>query len=70
VPFLVVHGDADKFFPVRHAEALYAAAKEPRRLWIEPGLGHAEAAAGVDLVRRIGRWVTEESVELAKAAER
>jgi fermentation-respiration switch protein FrsA (DUF1100 family) len=64
VPLLIVHGDADRYFPVSHAEALYAAAKEPRRLWIVPGFGHAEAGAGVDLVRRIGRWVTEESVEL------
>ena len=38
VPLLVVHGDADKYFPVGHAEALYAAAGEPRELWIEPGL--------------------------------
>ena len=57
VPLLVVHGDADKYFPLGHAEALYAAAGDPRELWIEPGFGHAEAAAGVDLVGRIGRWV-------------
>jgi pimeloyl-ACP methyl ester carboxylesterase len=57
VPLLVVHGDADRFFPVAHAKALYAAAGEPRELWIEPGLGHAEAAAGIALLRRIGRWV-------------
>ncbi len=59
VPLLVVHGDADKFFPVGHAEALYAAAGEPRNLWIEPGFGHAEAAAGPELIARIGRWVTQ-----------
>jgi pimeloyl-ACP methyl ester carboxylesterase len=58
VPLLVVHGDADRFFPVGHAEALYAAAKDPRQLWIEPGFGHAEAAAGVELIGRIARWVT------------
>jgi pimeloyl-ACP methyl ester carboxylesterase len=62
VPLLVVHGDADKYFPLGHAEALYAAAGEPRELWIEPGFGHAEAAAareasGRELVGRIGRWV-------------
>ena len=70
VPLLVVHGDADRFFPLGHAEALYAAAKEPRSLWIEAGFGHAEAAADVRLVRRIGRWVTEESPELAKGTNR
>lgn len=62
VPLLVVHGDADKFFPLGHAEALYAAAGEPRELWVEPGFGHAEAAAareaaGLEMVGRIGRWV-------------
>jgi hypothetical protein len=58
----VVHGDADRYFPVGHAEALYAAAKEPRELWVEPGFGHAEAAAareeaGREMVGRIGQWV-------------
>lgn len=62
VPLLVVHGDADKYFPLGHAEALYGAAGEPRELWIEPGFGHAEAAAareaaGLEMVRRIGQWV-------------
>jgi pimeloyl-ACP methyl ester carboxylesterase len=57
VPLLVVHGDADKFFPVAHAHALYDAAEEPRQLWIERGFGHAEASAGIDLVTRIGKWV-------------
>ncbi|NUP47034.1 MAG: alpha/beta fold hydrolase [Catenulispora sp.] len=57
VPLLVVHGDADKYFPLGHAEALYAAAGEPRELWIEAGFGHAEVAIGADLVGRIGRWV-------------
>lgn len=37
IPLLVVHGDADKLFPVEHAYALYAAAGEPKQLWIEPG---------------------------------
>jgi fermentation-respiration switch protein FrsA (DUF1100 family) len=62
VPLLVVHGDADKYFPLGHAQALYAAAGEPRELWVEPGFGHAEAAAareeaGREMVGRIGRWV-------------
>lgn len=61
VPLLVVHGDADKYFPAAHAEALYAASGEPRQLWMEPGFGHAEASAGVELIGRIGRWVTGEA---------
>jgi len=58
VPLLVVHGDADHFFPVSHAEALYDAAGDPKELWIEPGYGHAETAADAALVARIGGWIT------------
>ncbi|MEU0571601.1 alpha/beta fold hydrolase [Nonomuraea sp. NPDC005983] len=57
-PLLIVHGDADSFFPVEHAHQLYAGAREPRQLWIEPGYGHAESAATPELIRRIGKWIT------------
>ncbi|RZS90779.1 alpha/beta hydrolase family protein [Motilibacter rhizosphaerae] len=56
-PLLVVHGDRDRYFPLDHAEALYAAAGDPRELWVEHGYGHAEGAASPELVERIGRWV-------------
>ncbi len=56
-PLLIVHGDADTYFPVEHAESLYAAAAQPKELWIEPGFGHAENAASADLLRRIGTWL-------------
>jgi pimeloyl-ACP methyl ester carboxylesterase len=56
VPLLVVHGDRDAYFPLEHAEALHAAAAEPKELWVEQGYGHAEAAADPDLVRRIAGW--------------
>jgi pimeloyl-ACP methyl ester carboxylesterase len=55
-PLLIVHGDADPYFPVEHGEALYAAALEPKELWVEHGMGHAEAAAGAGLVDRIAAW--------------
>ncbi len=56
-PLLVVHGDADTFFPLDHAHQLHSAAREPKELWVEPGYGHAESAARPDLVRRIGKWI-------------
>jgi pimeloyl-ACP methyl ester carboxylesterase len=56
-PLLVVHGDADGLFPVEHAHALYAAAGQPKELWIEPGFGHAESAATPALLGRIGDWL-------------
>jgi pimeloyl-ACP methyl ester carboxylesterase len=59
VPLLIVHGDVDGYFPVDHAEQLYAAAREPKELWIESGFGHAESAASPALLERIGGWVRE-----------
>ena len=59
IPLLVVHGDADPFFPVVHAEALYARAREPKELWIRPALGHAEGAVDGVLLADIASWVGE-----------
>ncbi len=57
VPLLIVHGDKDHYFPPEHARQLYMAAKEPKELWLMPGMGHAEASCGQGLTDRIGRWV-------------
>lgn len=43
LPLLLVHGTADHYFGVEHAEALAAAAPHAR-LHVEPGMGHAEDA--------------------------
>jgi len=59
-PLLVVHGDADNWFPPEHATRLYEAAREPKELWLLRGFGHAESGAvahGEDLVRRISGWL-------------
>ncbi|MDP9397011.1 MAG: alpha/beta fold hydrolase [Actinomycetota bacterium] len=56
VPLLVVHGDRDVWFPLEHAQALYAAAREPKELWVEPGFGHSASDAAPELVDRIGTW--------------
>lgn len=55
-PLLLVHGDADRYFPMAHIEAL-AAAAPTAVVWIEPHMGHAEVATTADLVERIGDWV-------------
>src|SRR5437588_458491 len=57
VPLLIVHGDKDLYFPPEHARQLYMAARDPKELWLIPGMGHAEAACGQELTDRIGRWV-------------
>jgi pimeloyl-ACP methyl ester carboxylesterase len=59
IPFLVVHGDQDEYFPVEHAHQLYDAAHEPKELWVVPGFGHAESGASNSLVDRIGDWVQQ-----------
>jgi pimeloyl-ACP methyl ester carboxylesterase len=55
-PLLVVHGDADRFFPLEHARWLVEAARGPVELWVEPGFGHAEAAVTPQLLRRVAAW--------------
>jgi pimeloyl-ACP methyl ester carboxylesterase len=59
IPLLLVHGDADHYFPVEHPEALFAAANEPKELWLVEGFGHAESAATPELLDRLGRHLTE-----------
>jgi pimeloyl-ACP methyl ester carboxylesterase len=54
---LLVHGSDDHYFPVRHAQALAAAAPAATS-WIEPGMGHAETSTAPELVDRIAEWVT------------
>ena len=54
IPLLLVHGDRDHYFPVEHPEALYAAAAEPKELWLVEGFGHAENAASPELLEHIG----------------
>ena len=53
---LLVHGDSDRYFPVEHAQWLARAAGPTAELWVEPGMGHAEAAATPALLHRIARW--------------
>ncbi|WP_436738069.1 alpha/beta hydrolase [Streptomyces sp. BBFR102] len=54
-PLLLVHGDRDPYFPLDHPRALAAAAPHAD-LWLEPGMGHAENAAGEPLLTRIADW--------------
>jgi pimeloyl-ACP methyl ester carboxylesterase len=58
IPLLIIHGDADPFVPAGHARGLFEAAHGPKELWIEKGMGHAEANISPHLVSRIGQWIT------------
>ena len=67
VPVLIVHGDNDHYFPPEHARQLYLAAREPKELWLLPGMGHAEAACSAELVDRIGAWVARAAASAGTA---
>jgi pimeloyl-ACP methyl ester carboxylesterase len=58
-PLLVVHGDADRYFPRDHGRWLAIAAGPTAELWEEPGFGHAEAGVGPELLARIARWAVD-----------
>jgi len=62
IPLLVVHGDADHYFPLEHPRAIHDAAVRSgvrTDLWIEPGFGHAESAVSGEILDRIGAWARE-----------
>lgn len=42
-PLLLIHGGDDGMIPVSHAHRLFAAAREPKELWIAPGADHCGA---------------------------
>jgi len=55
-PVAVVHGLADRFIAPAAAHALYAAAPEPRRLALVPGMGHGYTRAAVPAVAEAVAW--------------
>ncbi|MEV6432498.1 alpha/beta hydrolase [Nocardia sp. NPDC051463] len=57
-PVLLMHGDQDELLPLRHAERLYAAAPEPKRLVVVPGAGHNDliTQCGWDWAGTIRDW--------------
>lgn len=57
-PLLIVHGDADRYFPLAHVDLLRDAAPAAA-VWIEAGMGHAENATTAVLVERIAGWLRD-----------
>jgi uncharacterized protein len=56
LPFLVVHGEDDAYFPPTDAVDLARAAAGPATLWREPhGFGHAEDGITPDFVTALGQ---------------
>jgi len=59
-PVLIIHDSEDTFIPVRNAFALYAAASEPKELWVRPGRGHASlwCYCAEEYAERLDRFFT------------
>ena len=66
-PLLLIHGQSDDLILVEDAQALYAAAREPKELWVLPNVAHARAleAAPDDYRDRVlgflGRTLAEDA---------
>jgi dipeptidyl aminopeptidase/acylaminoacyl peptidase len=58
VPILIIAGEGDKLIPADNGRVLYAAAREPRELWIIQGSDHGGtlAAAGSEYEKRVGEF--------------
>ncbi|HEV7209496.1 MAG TPA: alpha/beta fold hydrolase [Mycobacteriales bacterium] len=57
IPLLLVHGDRDPYLSTDNATDLYAAAGEPRSLWLWDGFGHAETAMDDARTDQVGRFL-------------
>lgn len=57
-PVLIIAGEGDKLIPAENGRKLYAAAGQPKELWIIPGADHGGtlAAAGDKYEKRVGRF--------------
>jgi fermentation-respiration switch protein FrsA (DUF1100 family) len=57
-PVLIIAGDGDRLIPADNGRKLYAAAREPKRLWIIPDAEHGAtlAAAGSRYEARVGEF--------------
>ena len=55
-PLAIVHGTIDRFISPREAPLLYAAANDPRRIDLVPGMGHAFDAPGIPAICAAVEW--------------
>jgi alpha-beta hydrolase superfamily lysophospholipase len=56
-PLAVVHGERDRFIPVREARGLFASLGGERRLFLVPRMGHAYHPAAVPAIVEAVDWV-------------
>lgn len=72
LPFLIVHGTIDHYFPLEHPRALHQSAvrsgNERVDLWIIDGFAHAESGIDDATLDAIGAWVRAQVGLAAKGA--
>ncbi len=70
-PLLIIHGTADTAIPVRHARLVYAAAGEPKELWLAEGAQHCGAyfQDRATYCARISTFFAEHLAETARSPE-
>lgn len=57
-PVLILHGDADEIIPLPQGQALFTAAREPKRMIVYPGASHNDLrqhGMGIDAIEFIER---------------
>ncbi len=71
-PLLIIHGTADTAIPVRHARLVYAAAGEPKELWLAEGAQHCGAyfQDRAAYCARVSTFFAEHLAETARPPEK
>jgi len=59
LPLLLVHGERDDIIPSEHSKRLFAAAAEPKQLWLVPDVGHIQAFQKRDMRERFAAYLQE-----------
>jgi uncharacterized protein len=69
-PILLIHDETDKFVPIAHAHALFAAATGPKECWFTPCLGHASiwAHRSAEYIERLDDFFSRVLTEAVSAA--
>ncbi|HYN38941.1 MAG TPA: alpha/beta hydrolase, partial [Rhodospirillales bacterium] len=58
MPVLIIHGEADTLIGADHARGLYAAAGEPKALWLVAGAPHIAALRTPEMRAGLTAWLT------------
>jgi hypothetical protein len=63
MPVLIIHGLDDTIVPPEHAKRLFAAAREPKALWLLPKTGHIGAFGSTANQDRLVNYLCDEALK-------